>query len=343
DVGEAEDVRELFLAPERLGWPALKGVVHAAGVLDDGVLGSQSWERFERVMRPKVVGARNLSESARGLDFLILFSSAASLLGSPGQANYAAANAYLDGLAQAGRARGERWLSINWGAWAEVGMAAATDERVRRVAGRGMQGMSPAPALEVMWRLAGEARSGQAAVMAVDWGQLLDLHPLLSKVPLFYEVTKNARRLPKGAGEALKKQLDAAAPGERYGLLRAHVQREVEKVLRFTAADNLDPQAVFSELGVDSLTAVEIKTALEVSVGHPLPITLLFDHPSVEGVTRHLAQDVFSIDLPETPAAQSQRDEEMDRALSEVEGLSEEEMDKILLGLAGEHYKRLEG
>jgi myxalamid-type polyketide synthase MxaE and MxaD len=234
-------------------------------------------------------------------------------------------------------------LSINWGAWAEVGMAAATDERVRRVAGRGMQGMSPAPALEVMWRLAGEARSGQAAVMAVDWGQLLDLHPLLSKVPLFYEVTKNARRLPKGAGEALKKQLDAAAPGERYGLLRAHVQREVEKVLRFTAADNLDPQAVFSELGVDSLTAVEIKTALEVSVGHPLPITLLFDHPSVEGVTRHLAQDVFSIDLPETPAAQSQRDEEMDRALSEVEGLSEEEMDKILLGLAGEHYKRLEG
>src|SRR5947209_11066642 len=122
DVGEAEQVRELLATPERLGWPAVRGVVHAAGVLDDGVLSGQNWERFERVMRSKVRGAWNLAEATqgKGLDFLILFSSAASVLGSPGQANYAAANAYLDGLAQAGCARGERWLSINWGAWAEV-------------------------------------------------------------------------------------------------------------------------------------------------------------------------------------------------------------------------------
>ena len=153
-LSSADDVKNLF---ERFGkdLKPLAGVIHAAGVLDDGLIGAQTWERFEKVLAPKVVGARLLHEFTKSmsLDFFILYSSAASVLGSPGQSNYATANAFLDGLAWQRRALGLPALSINWGPWTE-GMA--DDERIlKRLALQGITPLAVSEAHEAMAKNAG--------------------------------------------------------------------------------------------------------------------------------------------------------------------------------------------
>src|SRR5262249_54292164 len=133
DVAREDDVERLLREIEG-SLPRLRGIVHAAGVLDDGTLMRQEWGRFEHVMAPKMLGTWTLHcrTRERALEFFVLFSSVASLLGSPGQGNYAAANAFLDAMAQHRRAQGLAAVSINWGAWGEVGMAAAAAGRDRR-------------------------------------------------------------------------------------------------------------------------------------------------------------------------------------------------------------------
>src|SRR5208283_3412924 len=138
DVSKPEDVSRV-LAQIRESMPALRGIIHCAGVLNDGVILQQSPEKFRAVMGPKVEGSWNLHQQTRGeeLDFFVLFSSSASLFGSPGQANYAAANAFLDMLAHQRRSEQRPGLSINWGAWDKVGMAASRSSKIPRVAGVG--------------------------------------------------------------------------------------------------------------------------------------------------------------------------------------------------------------
>src|SRR5439155_12266753 len=147
----------------------LRGIVHAAGVLDDGLLVQQDWRRFEAVMAPKVRGAWNLHTATENvpLDFFVLFSSAASLLGSPAQASYAAANAFLDALAHHRRGRGLAASSIQWGPWKEVGLAAAKAERGERLAQLGMGSLRPEEALDAFGALL-EARVVEAGVLALD-------------------------------------------------------------------------------------------------------------------------------------------------------------------------------
>ncbi len=154
--------------------PPLRGVIHAAGVLDDGILREQSWSRFEAVMAPKIDGAWNLHQLTltAPLDFFILFSAGAALLGSPGQSNYAAANAFLDGLAHYRQGQGMCALSINWGAWAEVGMAARTkDQSQRRWAGEGIRLIYPHEGVQILEQLLKQS-SAQVAVLPINWSQV---------------------------------------------------------------------------------------------------------------------------------------------------------------------------
>lgn len=169
--------------------PALRGIVHAAGVLDDGVVTAQSWARFATVMAPKVLGTWHLHRLSRALDFFVLFSSGAAIAGSPGQANHAAANAFEDAFACYGHARGLATVSINWGPWAEVGAAAdrsvSGPSFLRQIAPR--DGLS---ALEVALRSHGSGSGPsrpQVAVLASDWSKLGGSDGLLT-APLFREI-----------------------------------------------------------------------------------------------------------------------------------------------------------
>ena len=172
DVGDAEALGA-FLTERRSAGPPLRGVVHAAGIIDDGALASQDWPRFERVLRPKVGGAQNLDRLTRAdpLDWFVMFSSAASLLGSPGQANYAAANTVLDVIAHERRRIGRPALSVDWGPWAEVGLAASQSMKERLAA----TGLRPFPIQEALGGLeaAMNADAAQIGVVAADWTQLL--------------------------------------------------------------------------------------------------------------------------------------------------------------------------
>src|SRR5439155_20356171 len=170
DVADADELAAV-LADIDLDLPPLRGVVHAAGVLDDGIALQLTRQRLRNVLAPKVLGGWNLHAQTAGrrLDFFVLFSSAAALLGSPGQANYAAANAFLDALAHYRRGRNLPAISVNWGPWEDVGMA-ARGGRDSRLAAAGMGSIPVAAGLELFGRLL-SGKATQVGVLPVDWSQ----------------------------------------------------------------------------------------------------------------------------------------------------------------------------
>jgi NAD(P)-dependent dehydrogenase (short-subunit alcohol dehydrogenase family) len=216
DIACEADVERVF-ATLRAAGPALRGVIHAAGVLDDGMLGQQTWERFTPVLAPKLAGAWLLDQATRTLplDFFVLFSSSSALLGAAGQANYAAANAALDALAQRRRAAGLPALSVNWGAWDEVGMVAALDERDRRrFALRGIELITLEAGLRTLQRLLAQD-APQIAVLPISWPTLLAQFPAGSHPLLLAEVAASVGARPDG------RQARRARPARRPGGGRA--------------------------------------------------------------------------------------------------------------------------
>ncbi|HEY7768947.1 SDR family NAD(P)-dependent oxidoreductase, partial [Longimicrobium sp.] len=219
DVSDAEQAARVLEAA-RDGGPPLRGIVHAAGVLDDGVLLQQSWERFEGVLAPKVRGAWNLHRLTAGLplDFFVLFSSAAALLGSPGQGSYAAGNAYLDALAHQRRGEGLPALSVGWGMWGGDGMAARASGRSQaRRAEQGMGSIEPRAGVRVLERLLGE-NAAQVGVIPVDWPKFLAAS---GRVPPFLAAFQEARPAPRADAPDFLDELRAAPPPERRARLAA--------------------------------------------------------------------------------------------------------------------------
>ena len=294
DVSNESDLARA-LSEIRNTMPPLRGVIHAAGVLDDHLLLNLDAESFRRVLAPKVLGAWNLHTLTTDLplDFFVVFSSVASVLGSPGQANYAAANAFLDGLAHDRRSHGLPCLSINWGPWAEVGMAARASS-ARGPASRVMHPLAPAQALAALDRLFEKNGPAQAVAMPIDWPQLArsfngQQPPALISDLLREKARPAAAKAARESGPRLSMQeLLATPPARRHALLLAHVQKSLAQVMALDAPE-LDPEESMSNLGLDSLMALELQHSLEESFGTKLPIELLMGMPSLnEFVTRLL-------------------------------------------------------
>ncbi|EFL26040.1 polyketide synthase, partial [Streptomyces himastatinicus ATCC 53653] len=265
----------------------LTGVVHTAGVLDDGVIGSLTPERLDRVLRPKVDAAWNLHEltATADLSAFVVFSSAAGVFGNPGQGNYAAANAYVDALAQQRRARGLPGTSLAWGLWADASaMTGALDDAdVSRMSRGGVAALSAAEGLELFdaARGAGEAllvpvRLDLAAVRAeaASSGVVVPLMRGLVRAP--------ARRTAEGsAGSgALAQRLAGLGEAEQLDVLLDLVRHQVAAVLGHDSTDTVEPHQSFRDLGFDSLTAVELRNALGAASELRLPATLVFDYPT---------------------------------------------------------------
>jgi hypothetical protein len=315
--------------------PPLCGVFHAAGTLDDGILRQQTRDRFATVMAPKVEGAWNLHELTRDrpLDLFVLFSSAASLVGSPGQGNYAAANAFLDGLAHYRRASGLSALSINWGGWAEVGMAAELDRRQgHKVEVAGVGRIDPVHGLTTLERLLGEDRP-QAGVLPIDWTAFFEPFPVgLEPAWLSDFVVQRQAPAPDADGPPeLVQLLETVAPAERRAAVLNYVQKKAAVVLRASSDRLPDPRRSLNELGVDSLMGVELCNALGRGVGKHLAPTILFAYPTLTGLADHLAGDILGLSDDAAAKADDRAvDELRERALAEVEQLSEEEINALL-------------
>ena len=267
--------------------PPLKGIIHAAGVLDDGVLLQMNWERFNKVMAPKVQGAWNLHNLTRDkpLDFFILFSSAASLLGSPGQGNHVAANTFLDSLAHYRRSQGLPALSINWGVWSDIG-AAAKRQVDAQMKARGIGAIAPQQGLDILEKLFTE-ESTQVGVVPINWPQFLASG---ATSPYFEDFAQTKETKQREASE-LRQQLTDILPQNRLSFLVNHLQEEVAPILGLKT--NPNPQQGFFDLGMDSLMAVEMKDRLETGLSVTLPSTVIFEYPTINALAEYLVEEMF--------------------------------------------------
>ncbi|MGW2036360.1 SDR family NAD(P)-dependent oxidoreductase, partial [Streptomyces sp. NPDC001811] len=279
----------------------LTAVVHAAGVLDDGLLSDLTPERLEAVMRPKADAAWHLHELTRdlGLAAFVLFSSAAGTLGAAGQANYAAGNAFLDALAARRRAEGLPALSLGWGLWdTGEGMAAGLGEtELRRLARDGILPLPADRALDLFDRALTEAGAPAAdrAVLLPVRVQVTADAPALVRGLAPAAVRRTARAAATeapAAAEPLPRRLARLSAADALGLLVETVCGHVADVLGHGSGSAVDPQRSLGDLGVDSLAALELRNRLGADTGLRLSTTLTFDYPTSEALARHLYEEL---------------------------------------------------
>ncbi|WP_344867014.1 SDR family NAD(P)-dependent oxidoreductase, partial [Planomonospora alba] len=273
----------------------LTAVVHAAGVVDNALVGALTPEQVEAVLRPKVDGAWNLHELAGDVEAFVLFSSAAGLVLGAGQANYAAGNAFLDALAEHRRAHGLAATSLAWGLWDEErGMAGLLDEAGRqRMHRMGMPPLDPAEALALLDASLTLPESVLAPIR-------LDLAVLRARADGVPAMLRGLVRAPQrrtasaggtgrdAGGPSLAERLAGLPDAERDQLLLETVRKHVAAALGHASAASIDPRRAFQELGFDSLSAVELRNMLGAATGLRLPATLVFDYPTPEALAEHI-------------------------------------------------------
>ncbi|MBL1097384.1 type I polyketide synthase [Streptomyces coffeae] len=326
DVSDRRAVARLLASLDR----PVGAVVHTAGVLDDGVLGSLNPERVERVLAPKVDGAVHLDELTRESDLsaFVVFSSAAGVMGSAGQAGYTAANAALDALVQRRRAAGLPGVSLAWGLWAEAsGMTTALDgadhARYRR---SGIAALSTRDGLALFDTAVADGRE-LLVPLRLDPVALRDqatagtLPPLLSGLGVRLPAARRPVRVAPAPAVSLRDTVAALPVAERHAAALAAVRAQVAEVLGHSGTDRIDPERALSDLGFGSLTSIELRNRLNTVTGLRLSATLAFDHPTSAAIAAHvLAQ--YGLDGP---------DDGPDDVFEEIDRL-----EAAVLGLAGD-------
>lgn len=296
DVATAAGV-DRIMAALASGMPALGGAVHCAAVLDDGVLAKQTMARFATVMGPKADGAWRLhcafERHGHAPDFFVLYSSLSAVFGAAGQGNYVAANTFLDALAQRRRERDQPATSVNWGAWGEIGMATRGNTMSRA----GAQGLAPLSPTEGMQALGVLLRDGvtQVSVAPIDWAVLGKQFGAVPAPLLLRDLVAEAKTQSGGeraAANARESRIDFSRldPEARLVQLTMLVRRELATVLALSgSADSIAADQQFTSLGLDSLTAVELRNRLQLMLGRPVPATAAFEWPTVATMAQGLS------------------------------------------------------
>ncbi|MFH9400875.1 SDR family NAD(P)-dependent oxidoreductase [Streptomyces sp. NPDC017638] len=301
DTGDREALRRLL---ER---HPVDSVVHAAGTVRDGVVETLTDAMVDEVFHAKALGAWHLHELTRDreLAHFVLFSSLAAVLDGAGQGNYAAANAYLDALAEHRAALGLPATSLGWGLWAtDTGMGAALDDAAReRIAAYGVPGLSAARSLE-LFDAAVRSRAPHLVPVEIDTAAVRrrpdGIPPLLTGLvrPAVRRAAASTAAAPAADG-----RLAALPAADRDRALLDLVRTEVAAVLRHDGPSAVDPGRAFTDLGFDSLAAVELRNRLNTATGLRLPATLVFDHPTSRALAAHIHDTLFGTGPEETPAA----------------------------------------
>ncbi len=307
----------------------LKGILHAAGALDDHNLLEQSRASLRAAMRPKWIGAWNLHTLTRDqpLDFFVLFSSAAALLGSPGQANYAAANAMLDALAEHRRQLGLPALSVQWGPWNSEGMTRNLKIDLQSM---GIAAIDPAAGVEALDGLLAQEKAVAAVLSVSSWGRFVSRRPpgsaglfslLAETKPLRTELHETIRSEQAGQrGDALSAVLHRADAADRRIRLAEYLRQQTLQILALPPHTPIDEDEALHDLGLDSLMAVELRNALVAALERQLPPTLVLDYPTLRTLTDFLLADMF--------AAQSGAAEKLP---VDMHAISEAEAEALLL------------
>jgi thioesterase domain-containing protein/aryl carrier-like protein len=279
DISDKSAVENLI---KKIG-PHLKGIIHASGVMDDATIITQDWYRFENVLKPKLDGAWNLHHASLAiqLEFFILFSSISSAFGAKSKVNYAAANSFLDALANYRIKHSLPALAINWGTWSEVGMAAEIAERIQTL---GYIPMKPEDALLAL-DIACQTVKPQLIIAKLDWKTLFETQELQET-----EWLQQVIPLKKGEQSTgvLLKKLQEVAINERKAILKNHLRFSIQSVLGMH--DFLSDDEDFFNYGMDSIMAMDVKNLLQKEVGTHISLqsTMIFEHPNIEKLTEYL-------------------------------------------------------
>ncbi|MUL82609.1 MULTISPECIES: type I polyketide synthase [unclassified Mycolicibacterium] len=298
DVGEESEVAKL-LERIRAELPPLAGVAHLAGVLDDALLGQQSLDRFRTTLAPKAFGACHLDRLTKDddLDFFLVSSSVSSLFGSPGQSNYASANALLDGLVAQRRAQGLPATGVNFGPWAQGGMA-SSEAATANISAQGLIPLEPSAALAAFAEVIANG-TGQAAVIKANWQRAAKMLGS-SRPPILDLVLPSAVGEVTGDSELLKQLMEIPVP-QRAGFVTEFLQREVQNFLRLAQPPAASSR--FLDLGTDSLMAIELRNRLHSQFGGKFTInaTAVFDYPTIGGLAEYLVAQLPDAEPSESP------------------------------------------
>ncbi len=333
DVGMEKDVGRV-LAAIRESLPPLRGIVHAAGVLDDGTLLQQDWARFSQVMAPKVNGAWLLHQLTQDveLDFFVVYSSMASLLGSSGQGNYASANAFLDAFCRHRRALGLPATSIQWGPWSDIGVAAARGVG-ERLAAHGVHSIPPQEGLQALSAILVRELT-EVGVLAIDWPKYAEQFSRQQQPPFLADLLRaRSPVIKKESATPQRLQEIADSPvAERRRLLCDYATAQALRVLGLDSSHAIKPDQPLREMGLDSLMAVELRNLLGSGLGlkKNLPATLLFDYPTLDGLIDYLAREVLGWENPASERAAAVAGEDT-AAFADLERLSDEDAEVLLL------------
>jgi acyl carrier protein len=306
--------------------------------LHDGLLLDLDAAAMNTVLRPKMLGGWLLHRLLREapLDFFVAFSSAGSLMGQPGQGNYAAANAFLDALSYYRRAKGLPALTINWGPWAELGFADTEGGRrlTKRLALLGVRSMPPQLALEVMERLLRETTT-QVAAIPVNWRQYRESYPAGTESGLLSELLNEAATgaLQTVRPREKRKAILEAAPSERDQLLQTYVREQVARVLGLTASQ-MDVDQPLTNLGLDSLMAVELKNRISLDLGINVPMVKFLQGFSIaQAATQLFDQLTDDVAGSSIPTLRLTNDDIQEELSANVDDLSDEQVNSMLTEL----------
>ena len=334
---DVADLRQLtgVIAQIKEDFPPLKGVIHAAGLLADATIPQMDHERFLRAYTPKTLGAWNLHTLTvdQPLDFFILFSSVAAVLGIPGQVNYAAGNSFLDALARFRHAQNLPALSINWGPWGEIGLAAEKMNRGERLMQQGLKSVSPKEGLDAMSVLMAQ-KSPQVSAMWLDAGKWCIAQPSAAHSSLFKDLLNQivvATTEKKSFGRNIREELLAADAGvQRRTLFETYLREQVAGVLHLTPV-RIALDKPLRTLGLDFLMSIELRNRLEDGLHVTLPASLIWNYPTIHTLTIFLAEKIDVSFEKDEPSSVVTSQKEVQSALdAEIENLSKEELDALL-------------
>jgi acyl carrier protein len=333
DIADAGQLHSL-LQRIKATMPPLRGIIHGAMVLDDGLLTGLTAERLQRVFAPKISGALNLDAETRDipLDFFVMLSSVSSLVGNVGQGNYAAANAFLDGFAEYRRSRGLPAMTINWGALAEIGVAARNVQVEQALHAAGLRSMLVDHALFALGQ-ALRLNLPQIGIFQVDWGRWRALHPAGASAALFEALFAEQSESADGAGldphQQLLHRLAVLDPQERLDYMQLLLSEELARVLQMPATQ-IDVQQSVMTLGIDSLMAVELQTALQTKFALKLSAMELTRGLSVAQLAARLLGGLTS-DLEALRTAAAVPEQVLDAVLeTEMAGVSVAELEHMV-------------
>ncbi|MEM9271461.1 MAG: amino acid adenylation domain-containing protein [Cyanobacteria bacterium P01_F01_bin.143] len=293
DISNFQQITSVFNQIQQT-LPPLKGIIHAAGIIDDGIVKNLNWDKFAKVLAPKVQGSWNLHSLSANLDldFLVMFSSIASLIGSKGQANYCSANIFLDTIAAYRKSHKLPAISINWAAWSEIGMASKNSQIIERLEKIGLSAISPQQGLQVLEKLLLEHNPTQVGFVPIDWS--LFQEESWSDSPFFKDLKQESELLvAKPNTLTFRQQLETTPVENRRKLLSTHICSLVANALGLKSSQQLDLSARLVDWGLDSLMAIELRNHLQSSLECSLSSTLFFDYSTTEALIEYLASQVL--------------------------------------------------